>query len=164
MSFNIKEINRILNNIGDRTSSDYEIYGKTWTVWHTKMLAGNESYMQLHGSAIDSLLLFHDCGDYSEENFNKWFPTITYKKYVDPNTLFDYKRLSLRKIQAIAFELQEYIDLEFNLLVEALRDLYFFEPQFTFQSLTKCILRYDVDLHIKMLTCSITNDNNKNVA
>lgn len=165
MDFNIKEINSILNNIGDKTSSDYDICGKTWGVWQTKMLEDNQSYLRLCGEAIDKIILFKKCGDYSEANFNKWFPTITYKEYVDPHTLFETKRVSKQKLQSIAFELQEHIPLEFNLLVSALSHLYLFEKEFTFKTLTENILRHDVDLHIKMLTFSITNENtNKHVA
>jgi len=160
MNFNIKEINRILNNIGDRTSSDYDICGKTWGIWQTKMLEDNLSYRQLPlEESIDKLFLFQKCGDYSEENFKKWFPTITYKQYVDPNTLFNTKRVSKGKLQSIAFELQEHLQLEFNQLISALEEVYLFEKEFTFDTLTERVLRFDTDLHFKMLKFKIINEN-----
>jgi hypothetical protein len=152
MQFNVLAINAILNNIGDRTTSDFEVYGKTWAVWQKTFLFSNESYLKLPiEDATEKMNLFKKCGKYDEQKFKEWFPTIKYTKYLNPNDLHEHKRVAISKIQKVAFELNSYIPLEYSLLVQLLADVYFFEDTFTFDSITKRMPKYNPELYVKMI-------------
>lgn len=152
MKFDIEKINAILNNVGDINSDDYELNGKAFTLWLNTFVFNNESFKSL--SLYDStkkMNAFTKCGDYSEENFKKWFPDFKYTKYIDPNTFTDCKRVSLKKCQKIAFELQEHIPMEHELLSRVLLGLYNFEKEFSFDKLILLVGDFDQDLSLRML-------------
>lgn len=150
MDFNINEIEKIINDLGGRESEDFEIWAGTLDKWqdvfiHNGTVTGlsrNEAYFKCSD--------FKKCGDYSEENFKKWFPNAKYEKYIDPNSLHEYKKVAGSKIQKVAFLLQNHISLSYNDLQALLLRFYMFEKKYTYEALTTRVSDYDSDLCLRM--------------
>lgn len=152
MDFDINKINKILNNLGDIDSDDYEMTRAVFTYWISNFFWKSPSYERLSSyDATKKLNMFTNCGDYSEENFQKWYPSYEYDKYLDPNSLKEYKKVSKKKIQKVAFELQEHIPMEYDKLVNLLIRFYYFEKEFSFDTLITRVFMVDQDLSLRMM-------------
>lgn len=127
MNVNIEEINRILNDIDFNDESQY-VYNRPrcWNRWFNDFIDDKEfervkSRMgkDAFSKSIEGIMNT----DGSEETFRKRFPLYNYEKYISP---WDYnlKVVSKKRIQEIAFTLQEHFPMEFNSLCTVLEKVY----------------------------------------
>lgn len=156
MKFNIPEIEQILTSVSEDTSTNDWEYdrGRCWESWYKKFfkLEGEKKRLDKNLSLIE----YMDKGkefnktNASEEDFKKFYPDFKYKQYKSPWD-FNYRIVSIEKIQKIAFELQQYIPLEYNKLCSLIKTVLRRRKrhEWNFDTLSTQLMSYDKDLYLK---------------
>lgn len=111
MKFDVPKIESILNSVSEDTSTsdwDYD-KGLCWQNWQSNFFGKNSRNLKIDRdiSFIERVkkMKSFEKSDQSEKSFNKFYPDYKYDVYKSPCD-FNYRIVSIDKIQKIAFELQ----------------------------------------------------------
>lgn len=167
MKYDIKEIERIVQNIDIQSDEDLEIdKRKCLSKWEDEFffkIKGNEKILPDQFHNFCKKLKEFKKTNCSEEIFQQYYPNYHYEKYISP---WDYgiMKVSKRKYQKIAFELSNHISLEFQKLSDLVEDLYRVRQKPTFEDLSTLMACYDKKLYAELIAYSVWVDYKKDIA
>lgn len=156
MTFDIPEIERILNSVSEDTStSDWEYNkGRCWESWVAVFFMKDDRHKKINQDLtlierISIMEKFENTAQ-SEEDFKKLYPDYEYDVYKSPWD-FNYRMVSEAKIQKIAFELQQHIPLEYNQLCSLVTTVLRRNKRerWVFDEVITNLMSFDKDLFLK---------------
>jgi hypothetical protein len=157
MSFDVIKINKILQSVDFNSIEDFQYNkGKCWEMWikdfYTKNNRHEQSNQQLSFIEKVELMKKFEKTQATEADFKQAYPDFKYDKYISPWD-YDYKLVSKNKIQKVAFELQDHIQIDFHQLCDLVQTMYWMSKpdQWNFETLVSYLMSYDSDLYLKAM-------------
>lgn len=126
-----KKIESILNTLDPNNPDDWELSFNQKRAWGSRFIHDKLNLLTHENYSIEKLKdisnrqrVFFNETDHSEEAFKKIFPEAKYDEFISPYDIKLPMSVSKKKIQKVAFQLQEHLPLEYNNICDIVKSIY----------------------------------------